>query len=339
MIKTLRRFILKSISISISILFLSILMTITNLCFSFDSFNFQIATEVYGPVIVKEGTFSASSMIIPWSSYWFPTKDPILFKDENSALRKYDRFVEFVTGKNPESARYHEEMLFNRDAVSWSGLCTTWSLASIMEIEPKESVSFKIDHDNVLEFSSGDLKALLIQSYTKVEQKKEDIFGQRFDGVYDSIYADIFPMQFHRLLQAELFDKKLPIIIDTDAGIEVWNSPIWYAKVKIVADSVLSTLVHVTTDVYYTSDKVTYNFRGAKSEWRRYTYDLKGSRMIDGQLLVDEGVWTGNSISDHPDYVRIKPSQKIIKASFNEKIDPKMVELILKGEMVTPEMH
>ncbi|MBF0297372.1 MAG: hypothetical protein HQK51_01545 [Oligoflexia bacterium] len=322
--------IVKLLSVSLSI---SMMIAVTNFCFSDDLTNFHRATDVYGPLKVKEGIFVTTSNINPWSSYWFPTKDPILFKGENSPLNKYDRFVEFVTGKNPESAKYHEDMLFDPEATSWSGLCTTWSLASIMEPEPKESVRFKINHGNILEFSSGDLKALLIQTYTKVEQKKEDMFGQRFDGIYDSVYADIFPLQFHRVLQAELFDKRLPIIIDIDAGIEVWNNPIWYAKVSIVADPVLSTLVHVTTDVYYVSDKVAYNFRGSKSEWRRYTYDLKGTRMADGQLLVDEGMWTGHSLSDHPDTVRIKPSQNITRSSFNVKIDPKMVDLILKGEI------
>ncbi|MBF0367110.1 MAG: hypothetical protein HQK50_16160 [Oligoflexia bacterium] len=134
-----------------------------------------------------------------------------------------------------------------------------------------------------------------------------------------------------------LFNKKLPLIIDIDAGIEVWNAPIWYAKVVIAKDSSSANIVHVTADLYVGSDKVAYNFRGLKSDWRRYTYDLKGSRMADGQLLVDEGKWTGHSRSEHPDYVRVRPSQPIIRASFNEKIDPKMVDLILQGEKdVTP---
>lgn len=317
-------------------LFFPFIFSLTsNLSFSADPGVFNRATALYGSVIVEEGTFTAKSTTLPWSSYWFPTKDPLLFKGDNSPLRKYDRFVEFLTGKNPEAAKYAEEKLYDPEAVSWSGLCNTWSLVSILEPEPPSLVKFKIGPEEVLEFTSGDLKALLIQTYTKVEEDKEDIFGQRFDGVYDSVYADIYPSQFHRLLQVQLFDRKLPLIIDIDPGIEVWNQPIWYAKISITSDQPNATVVHVTTDVYLSGNKVAYDFRGVKTEWRRYTYDLSGIRAANGKLLVENGVWTGHSITEHPDYVRIRPTKPIIRASFNEKIDPKIVDMIIKGEAPT----
>ncbi|MBF0366199.1 MAG: hypothetical protein HQK50_11550, partial [Oligoflexia bacterium] len=177
---------------------------ISEVGFSDDDIDFYRATNFYGKSVVTEGTFVATSTIIPWSSYWFPTKDPILFMGENSPLKKYDRFVEHVTGINPYASKFEEEQLFDPEAASWSGLCTAWALVSIMEKEPPASVQFKLSDNDVLDFSSGDLKALLMQTYTKVEQARDEIYGQRYDGQFDSIYADIYADQFHRLLQEML---------------------------------------------------------------------------------------------------------------------------------------
>lgn len=41
--------------------------------------NSQVTTG-YGALVVKEGEFTGDTKIIPWSSWWFPTKDKYMFE-------------------------------------------------------------------------------------------------------------------------------------------------------------------------------------------------------------------------------------------------------------------
>ena len=180
-----------------------------------------------------------------------------------------------------------------------------------------------------IDFRVSDLKALLLKTYEGVADLK--IFGQRYDGKWDSVYEDIYPDQFHRFMQAELFEKGQPFVMDHDAGIEVWNVPVWKAQTLITADPQDKHTVHVHTWVFTASPHVQdYNFVGTDQVIHEYFYDLHGTRQATGGFLVSGGEWTDRSRWDHPDYVTPRPNT-INRKSWNTRMDIKMVDMILQG--------
>jgi hypothetical protein len=183
-------------------------------------------TDQYGPLIVQTGRFSVESQIVPWSSWWFPLNDDYLFQqrgNEKSTLERYDAYVSLAQRRNSRSVDFERNNFYQPHAVAWAGLCDAWAIASIMEPEPKVPLTAA-----GVTFRVSDLKALVLKTYEAVDSLH--IYGQRYEGKWDSVYEDIYPDQFHRFMQAELFQKKLPFTMDYDGGIEVWNTPVWKAQ-------------------------------------------------------------------------------------------------------------
>ena len=119
-------------------------------------------------------------------------------------------------------------------------------MASVMEKEPVREVVLK-----GVQFRIQDLKALLIKSYELSNIK--EYFGQRNDAHWDSVHEDIYPEQFHRFVQVELFQKKLPFLMDIDAGYQIWNVPVYKLQTKIVKDAKDPEIVHVSTWAHFAS--------------------------------------------------------------------------------------
>lgn len=286
---------------------------------------FTAVTERYGSLVVKAGRYSAESSIKPWSSWWFPLSEDYLFQTrdgQSSPLERYDAFVKKATGRNPDAALYERTNIFQPHAVAWAGLCDAWATASIMEQEPQRPRRVR-----GIDFRVGDLKALLLKTYEGAEGLQK--YGQRFDGKWDSVYEDIYPDQFHRFLQAELYEKKLPFLMDHDAGIEVWNVPVWKAQTMLTEES--DHIMHVKTWLFTASPHVkTPEYVGTEQLIREYTYDLYGDKQPDGRFTVKYGIWTGRSRWDHPDFVVPRPNQ-VQRRSLNQRIDPRYVDDILRG--------
>ncbi|MDI1476495.1 hypothetical protein [Polyangium sp. y55x31] len=278
-------------------------------------------------LLLPEGEFSAEATIKPWSSWWFPTVDDFLFAAKNgelSPLQKYDLYSSTFQHKTTTAAAYEREKLYDARADSWSGLCFAWALASIMEPEPNKPIV----HGS-LRFKVGDLKALLLKTYEAVTDTPT--VGDRNDGEWNDVYADILPHTFHRVLVVELFKNRRPFIIDRDPGHEVWNLPVYKAITKITRDTRARDVVHVRTVLFVaTPDVKTYDYVGANVTTREYTYDLNGA-WEGRRFVVRGGVWTENSRWDHPDFVVLRPNE-VKRASFNPQIDVETVDAILKRE-------
>lgn len=314
-------------------------------------------TQEFGYSVIKAKVFpfnsgSAKADIKPWSSWWFPKRDAKLFDDskarnstdyENlSALTKYDIYRK---SRNPEagsSAKY-EQNSYNPNSLTWEGLCDAWSMASITFPEPKRSVTIPLGRsgitaNNMITFYIDDLKALLLKTFEAVDDKTIKYYGQKFTGQENGwIYPDIFPEQFHRFLEVQLFEKHKPFIIDHDQGIEVWNVPIFKANYTMTAIPDKPDSVFVRTWVYYADSIKTKekNFIGTKEVVREYDYVLEGERNSDGDLVVKIGYWvkgpTGNdSRRDHPDFIMLPPPpEQLVRKSWNPEIDVSTVDEIL----------
>lgn len=285
-----------------------------------DSYN--VVTDKYGALTVEQGIANYKSSIIPWSSWWYPYNQRTLFSrddGERSTLWKYDQFVEKRHDRFTEAQLVEEREVYDPNEVAWAGLCHAWSVASVLHAEPtnttiKEGVHFEV----------SDQKALLLKSYEKVANL--EIFGERYNGNSNDEYADIYPDQFHRLVQTHLRDLKKPFIMDYDPSFPVWSVPVYEARFEI--EKVDGTTALVTAWMTIASPFVSSpEFVGTKKVFKVYSYHLTGN-WVGNTLNVTGGEWIGESRQDHPDYLIGYPD-KAVRASMNREIDSSIVDEIV----------
>jgi hypothetical protein len=281
-----------------------------------------VTTEL-GGLTVQAGESIGQTKIIPWSSWWFPTKDKYLFENANAEvlapLQKYDIFIKENYGADPESALFERMEIYNPSEVNWAGLCHAWAMASVLHAEPTTAVIKK-----GVVFSVADQKSLLLKSYENADGLK--IYGTRYNGSYNDDFNDIYPDQFHRLAQVYLFEKHLPFLMDYDPSFPVWTVPVYNIKFKIIKLDETSAHVKawVTIATPFVDDP---NYVGTKISTKFYEYKLVGK--WEGQdLKVTSGEWINDSVFDHPDYVIAYPDS-VKRASRNTKLDISKIDEIV----------
>jgi hypothetical protein len=298
---------------------------------------FTRATDTYGPLIEVDGTreYYVESSINPWSGPWYALADDYLFQGAHSPLQKYDAYAQKVHGIKTAAAEFERKHFYRPEGESWSGRCDAWAIVSVMEPEPK------LDHPVVLdgiEFTQGDLKALLTLSYEELDGVEQ--FGQRYNGDFQSLPSDIYPEQFHKILKIELEQKKRPFIIDKDPGIAVWNAPVYAAYIKIKKSTENPNVLNVETGLRVGQPhdpSMGYESDIQGNVVIELTYDLIGIPLSDGTFRVIYGVWTGLSERHHPDFVWILPQSKS-RRSLNSEIRNEIVdEIIKKARLRSPE--
>lgn len=268
----------------------------------------------------------------PWSSWWYPKIEDGLFRDKNSALRKYDSYRKWATGQNSAAADV-ESKNFNSSSAPWEGMCDAWALAAISHPEPIRPI--KIQN---LSFSIYDLKGLLLKTYEQMPKDALKMYGQVFTGDENSwIHPDLFPDQFHRFIEVQIFDHSQPFIMDHDPGVEIWNEPVFGANYLIEANPLDQNSVNVKLWTYSAAQRNSDEREalGTKTLTRQYNYTLTGTRDSSGILRVTGGYWTDrdgvNSRKDHPDFVMIfNPNFTSQRSSLNTEIDTDLVEQLLK---------
>lgn len=285
-----------------------------------DSYN--VVTAKYGALSVEQGVVNYKSSIVPWSSWWYPYNQRTLFSrddGERSTLWKYDKFVEKRHDRFTEAQLVEEREVYDPNEVAWAGLCHAWSVASILHSEPKNTIVREGVH-----FEVSDQKALLLKSYENVANLQ--IFGERYNGNSNDQFADIYPDQFHRLVQTHLRDIKKPFIMDYDPSFPVWSVPVYEARFEI--KKVDSNTAKVTAWMTIASPFVASpDFVGTKKVFKIYHYQLTGE-WVGATMRVSGGEWIGESREDHPDYLIAYPD-KAVRASLNREIDFKIVDEIV----------
>jgi hypothetical protein len=300
---------------------------------------FDSVTRVFGATKVSEGDFSSpDTQIVPWTGYWFPKRQKELFVPDPasgalSPLQRYDQWVQKVKGIQSHAADL-EAKNFDPQAEAWEGLCNAWAEASIREPDPMRDATV----DGV-DFRAEDLKALLIKTYDGKPQGFTQ-YGQRFEGTFGDDFLDMYPDQFHRFLQVQLFDKAQPFILDKDPGPEVWNVPVYAAETRISKDPTDTQVMHVTTWVTFANFVYTFDYNGGtKPVTLEYTYDLYGTPQPDGTFEVHSGFWTQDSLENHPDFVTVLPDGTN-RVSYNTELKSQWVDEIvsaaMQGQATTP---
>lgn len=300
---------------------------------------YSAVTNEFGPTLINLRDLPINSTLAAadseaWSSWWFPKFEDTLFKPSNSdysPLEKYDQ----VRGRGPQAAAWEEQNEYNPTAARWEGLCDAWSLAAITYPEPKRAVRIR----NV-NFTPGDIKALVLKTFESIDESALKIYGMRFEGNRKSyIHPDIFPDQFHRFIEVQLFRNKKGFIMDHDPGVPVWTVPVYKANYKMEQDRSDPNQVNVRMWLFNAAQLTTADdwrsFVGSRVEVREYDYILRGERNAQGQLVVKSGMWVKgpmvDSRDDHPDYLVTVPNTGALRRdSRNPSIDAGAVDAIAK---------
>jgi hypothetical protein len=287
-------------------------------------------TDAFGPLIVREGQFDAQADHKPWSGSWLPIKSDYLFAPSDrgpAPLQKYDTYMKNAHGQDSHAADYERTNpeLYDPNALGWEGRCDAWAAASVLAPEPTHRVTL-----NDVEFSVGDLKALLIKSYENTPALKQ--FGKNFEPGPDADFNKMYPDQFQRAVQHEVFEHHRLMVFDNDPSEQVWNTPLYRAEFDIKADAHDEHTMHVTAYIRGVSPFIpNLDFVGTITVNYIYTYDLYGDKQGDGSFKVSYGEWTGDSRTNHPNFVSVINTDTHHQSN-NIDLDTNIVnEIVSKG--------
>ncbi len=316
----------------------------------FEDPGLDAVTREFGPAVISMQNLPYRSPLgqaarKPWSSWWYPKKEDYLFKDlegRASALSKYDAFrrrrTDSARRASLASAADYARRNYRADALAWEGLCDAWSLASIDAPEPARAARVSVG-DTRYAFGVGELKGLLLMTYEAVEEKDLLYYGQKFTGDHRGwIHPDVFPEQFHRFVQAQIFERREAFVMDHDPGPEVWSVPVFKANYTLEAVANDPNAVFVRTWLFSAAPTQSQDrdLVGTTEVIREYAYVLRGTRDANGNLVINSGYWTQSpsgvdSRRNHPDFfVRIPSGRPLPRRSWNPGIDNATVDEILK---------
>jgi len=220
--------------------------------------------------------------VVPWSGYWWPHKSGGLI----GPLSKYDK----VTGQQAAGWEDANHVSVSPPPQDWFGHCHAWSASSVSEKEPRESRT--VDQ---VGFGVGDLKGLLAACHA---QDVANSYGSRYNaGDDEAARMDIAPDELWRLLQTYVKQKKIPLVLDLEAGEQVWNYPVYQYRVDFETSA--DGWAHATLQLVVAEDDVPEDYIGTKNAKHTYTFRVK---MVDGAIDMGTGQWTGESVKDHPDF-------------------------------------
>ena len=140
--------------------------------------------------------------------------------------------AEYLTGSDYRNPFYISawEILnsYNPGGDSWWGHCNGWAAAAILTNEPRESINYSVDEEEI-EFTSADLKGLLTESHYSTHSS---FYGERYNDEDDDI-TDLSPENFHKIISFYLDQKGVPFVFDTTATEAVWNFPAWKVDLDV----------------------------------------------------------------------------------------------------------
>ena len=247
------------------------------------------------PVIAGSDSAKVPDDMLPWSGYWWSLTDGKLvngYLGHPSPIEKYDAYV---SGFYPADAtEWGLENVYNPDAPLWAGYCDDWAAASVLASEPDHAGEL-----NGINFRVGDKKGLLTLYY---DQNYEIvIYGERYSKENKSDINDIYPggtQGFHQILINYISDQGVPVIMELDAGEQIWNYPAYQYEMDWYDEN---NKRHVTCMVSFADDLVYPDFVGLQPFVKTYTYWLEIDE--NGNIKDSPGGWEGDSIDDHPDFI------------------------------------
>ncbi|PHR95733.1 MAG: hypothetical protein COA78_29635 [Blastopirellula sp.] len=230
---------------------------------------------------------NAEASTKPWSGYWWPISEGRML----GPLAKLDQ----LTG-HTAMAWEQEHHPTNSDTPKWWGYCHAWSASAVMEVEPNQVRTIQLASGQQVSLSIGDQKALLAACHTRdIAHSYGDRFGDE-NGSEDK--KDLSPCTLWRLLKTYVKEQNVPLVLDVEAGPEVWNFPVYSYEIEYRprgnSGQQIAQLVLLMAD-----DAVQPNYQGTKV--RKQTYQFTFT-MRNGAVVMGSGKWIGRSKKDHPDF-------------------------------------
>jgi competence ComEA-like helix-hairpin-helix protein len=132
---------------------------------------------------------------------------------------------------------------------SWFGHCNGWAAAAILTHEPREAITVDFGDDHEVDFTVGDQKGLLSETYYS---QLSAFYGARYNGDEDDDITDLSPKAVIQILSTYIKQRGVPLVFDTSADEEVWNFPAWSYELTLTetansAGAEASGLVNINT--------------------------------------------------------------------------------------------
>ncbi|MBN1853486.1 MAG: DUF4384 domain-containing protein [Pirellulales bacterium] len=244
---------------------------------------------IAGPSLVFAAVDEGIARHIPWSGYWWPIAKGELL----GPLQKYDT----LTGKR--AFRWELEHNPPGPQVSeWHGYCHGWAAAAIMEKEPSlQRRASGLDGRGSALLNIGDQKGWYSVSHA---YDVANNYGERYgDGEGSEDIHDMAPDMLWRLLKMFLKEHRLPIVMDLEAGEEVWNYPVFAYRIDYDPDARGGGWYSGELKLWAADDAVPPEFVGTVPYLQTYTFVFQ---MLNGAVVLGSGRWTGQSAWNHPDF-------------------------------------
>jgi hypothetical protein len=244
-----------------------------------------------------------------WSGEWWPMDKGGTARrfnpNEPSPMEKYDAAV----GRGTLATDWERQEAMIYGTVPWAGHCNGLAAAGIWTQEPQRSVVY-----NGVTFTRRDTKALLVEAYQGAGEliaggrcNQDDAATDVFGRALATECRDANPATLHLALTNFLGLNSLPVIIDQNSGLEVWNYPVtWFqSQVQSVDASQAAHAVTGTYQYYPFNPKAkqfqlvytqVYVVTGQSYSWE-YVLELDGDDKVIG------GEWVGLSKKQHPDFI------------------------------------
>lgn len=270
------------------------------------------ASMVWGRIglgAVDEGSVSK----IPWSgSYWPKFQGKLI----TGPLTKYDQ----ATGKRAAQVEYAASPP-GPNVPKWHGYCHAWSCAAIINDEPTQPRTATGPRQQV-QLTVGDQKGLLTASH---DADLANTVGDRFgDGQGSEDPQDLSPDMVWQTLRKFIKQQRMPIVMDLEAGEEVWNYPVYAYRVEYAPAGAGGECVGQLS-LWAADDAVPEDHVGVKVLYHTYTFMV---RMNGDNIVMGSGRWTGNSVRNHPDFAW---SPYVVRPS-NQELDYAMVKQLVYGD-------
>ncbi len=235
------------------------------------------------------GVDEGISRHIPWSGYWWPIGKGELLEP----LRKYDR----LTGK-----RAYWWELENKppgpQVPPWHGYCHGWAAAAVTEEEPvSQRLAKGLDGQTSVLLNVGAQKGWYSVGHAyDVANQYGDRYGDD-EGSEDT--GDMAPDMLWQVLKMFLQEHRLPLVMDLDAGKEVWNYPVFAYRISYEPLARGGGWHSGQLKLWAADDAVQPQFVGTVPYLQTYTFIFQ---MRDGAVMMGSGRWTGQSVWNHPDF-------------------------------------
>lgn len=202
---------------------------------------------------------------------------------------------------------------------TWNGICHGWAAAATLEPQPGRGVRTTLNDGRTLDFSYGDIQALISRTYSENGTYQLAFLGGRcaeqearldqWGRPVDPNCRDVNPGSFHIVLGEYVGLRQLPFVADISNDEQVWNQPVigyrtQYLNMRnfVNQDGTSSIrafgtayLVDVTTDLYYTDEALpTLAPERASTSSIRVTYQLE----LDRNGFIIGGEWTSKQRPD-----------------------------------------